>query len=60
LCSAAEQVLAMTQGPRTILSRVTGTSSIGKELPMELTASITAVMAIMSFSFLAAIILGMI
>jgi len=27
---------------------------------MELTASITAVMAIMSFSFLAAIILGMI
>jgi hypothetical protein len=60
LCSAAEQVLAMTQGPLTIFSRVTGTSSIGKELPMELTASITAVMAIMSFSFLAAIILGMI
>jgi len=43
-----------------IPSRLAGTSPIGKELPMELTASITAVMAIMSFSFLAAIILGMI
>jgi len=39
---------------------VEGTSSIGKELPMELTAPITAVLAIVSFSFLAAIILGMI
>lgn len=33
--------------------------SIGKELPMELTPAVTAVMAIMSFSFVAAIILGM-
>jgi hypothetical protein len=41
-------------------NRLAGTSPIGKELPMELTTSITAVMAIMSFSFLAAIILGMI
>jgi hypothetical protein len=39
---------------------VAGISSIGKELPMELTASITAILAIASFSFLAAIILGMI
>jgi hypothetical protein len=31
-----------------------------KELPMELTATITAIMAIMSFGFLAAVILGMI
>jgi hypothetical protein len=31
-----------------------------KELPMELTASVTAIMAILSFGFLAAIILGMI
>ncbi len=41
-------------------SPVAETSSIGKELPMELTASITAILAIVSFSFLAAIILGMI
>jgi hypothetical protein len=33
---------------------------IGKELPMELTATITGIMAIMSFAFLAAVILGMI
>jgi hypothetical protein len=32
----------------------------GKELPMELTVSVTAIMAILSFGFLAAIILGMI
>lgn len=44
----------MTERPLTM------TSSIGKELPMELTASITAIMAIVSFGFLAAIILGMI
>lgn len=55
-----KQVLAMSERPLTIASRLTGTSSIGKELPMELTASITAILAIMSFSFLAAIILGMI
>ncbi len=41
-------------------SPVAGTSSIGKELPMELTASITTILAIVSFGFLAAIILGMI
>ena len=40
--------------------QVAGTSSIGKEFPMELTTSITAILAIVSFSFLAAIILGMI
>jgi hypothetical protein len=33
---------------------------IGKELPMELTPAVTAIMAIMSFSFVAAIILGMV
>jgi hypothetical protein len=32
---------------------------IGEELPMELTQAATAVMAIVSFSFVAAIILGM-
>ena len=36
------------------------TRAIGKELPMDLTATVTAIMAIMSFSFLAAVILGMI
>ena len=50
----------MTERLLTIASRLTGTSSIGKELPMELTASITAILAITSLSFLAAIILGMI
>ena len=39
---------------------VAETSSIGKELPMELTATMTAIMAIISFGFLAAVILGMI
>ena len=33
---------------------------VRKELPMEFTASVTAVMAIVSFGFLAAILLGMI
>jgi hypothetical protein len=38
----------------------TGIPPFRKELPMEFTASVTAVMAIVSFGFLAAIILGMI
>ena len=50
----------MSERPLKTVSRVAGASAIGEELPMELTTSITAVMAIMSFSFLAAIILGMI
>jgi hypothetical protein len=36
------------------------TPLVGKESPMGLTASVTAVMTIISFGFLAAIILGMI
>jgi hypothetical protein len=56
-----KDVLAMTEGPFTLSSRrLEGTSPIGKELPMELTATFTAIMAIMSFGFLAAVILGMI
>jgi len=50
----------MTERQLRMIRPVAGTSSIGKELPMELTAPITAVLAIVSFSFLAAIILGMI
>lgn len=50
----------MTQGPLTLSRRLEGTPPIGKELPMELTATVTAIMAIMSFGFLAAVILGMI
>jgi hypothetical protein len=50
----------MTQGPLTLTRRLEGTPPIGKELPMELTATVTAIMAIMSFGFLAAVILGMI
>ena len=63
LCDCAVQqgnVLAMTEGPLTLSRRLEGTSPIGKELPMELTATVTAIMAIMSFGFLAAVILGMI
>jgi hypothetical protein len=36
------------------------TPPIGKELPMDLTATLTAIMAIISFGFVAAVILGMI
>ena len=50
----------MTDGPLTLGRRFEGTRAIGKELPMELTATVTAIMAIVSFSFLAAVILGMI
>jgi hypothetical protein len=50
----------MNEGPHTLSRRLEGIPSIGKELPMELTATVTAIMAIMSFGFLAAVILGMI
>ena len=53
-------VLAMIERPLTVDGRLEGTPPIGKELPMELTATVTAIMAIMSFGFLAAVILGMI
>jgi hypothetical protein len=53
-------VLAMADQPFTFSRRLEGTPPIGKELPMELTATVTAIMAIMSFGFLAALILGMI
>jgi len=52
-------VLAINEGART-LKGAGSTPPIGKELPMEFTASVTAIMAIVSFGFLAAIILGMI
>jgi hypothetical protein len=50
----------MSQGPLTLSKRLEGTPPIGKEFPMELTATVTTIMAIMSFGFLAAVILGMI
>jgi len=50
----------MNEVPLTLSTRLEGTPPIGKELPMELTAAVTAIMAIMSFGFLAAVILGMI
>jgi hypothetical protein len=55
-----KQGLATTERALTLTSPVAGTFSIGKELPMELTASITTILAIVSFSFLAVIILGII
>ncbi|HZP08838.1 hypothetical protein [Methyloceanibacter sp.] len=51
-------VLAIHEGARTVAKR--DDPPIGKELPMELTATMTAIMAIISFGFLAAVILGMI
>ena len=50
----------MNEVPLTLSTRLEGTPPIGKELPMELTATVTTIMAIMSFGFLAAVILGMI
>jgi hypothetical protein len=51
-------VLATKEGVRTPKG-AGSTPPIGKELPMELSATVTAIMAIMSFGFLAAVILGM-
>ena len=54
-------VLAIKEGVLTLKkSGEMDSPPIGEELPMELTATITAIMAIMSFGFLAAVILGMI
>ena len=52
--------LALNEGAHTVAHRDESIPPIGKELPMELTATMTAIMAIMSFGFLAAVILGMI
>jgi len=53
-------ILAINEGTRTVARRDEGTPPIGKELPVELTATMTAIMAIISFGFLAAVILGMV
>ncbi len=53
-------VLAINEGARNLARCDENTPPIGKELPMELTATMTAIMAIISFGFLAAVILGMI
>jgi hypothetical protein len=57
LCGATGKRLGDT-GAATYTRRE-GTPPIGKELPMDLTATLTAVMAIISFGFVAAVILGM-
>jgi hypothetical protein len=59
LCSAKRKRLGDERGART-LKGAGSTPPIGKELPMEFTASVTAILTIMSFGFLAAVILGMI
>ena len=53
-------ILAINEGAHAVASGDESVPPIGKELPMELTATMTAIMAIMSFGFLAAVILGMI
>jgi len=49
----------MAEQTLTLAERIAGTPPIGKELPMDITATLTAIMAIISFGFLAAVILGM-
>lgn len=53
-------ILAINEGAHAVARGDESVPPIGKELPMELTATMTAIMAIMSFGFLAAVILGMI
>lgn len=53
-------VLAINEGARNLARCDESVPPIGKELPMELTATMTAIMAIISFGFVAAVILGMI
>ncbi|MGE5260208.1 MAG: hypothetical protein ACM3MH_04935 [Actinomycetota bacterium] len=53
-------ILAINEGAHTVARRDESTPPIGKELPVELTATMTAIMAIISFGFVAAVILGMI
>jgi hypothetical protein len=53
-------IFAINEGAHTVARCDESIPPIGKELPMELTAPIIAILAIVSFSFLAAIILGMI
>lgn len=48
----------MNEGVLTLAKSAEGSPPIGKELPMAITA--TATMAVMSFGFVAAVILGMI
>ena len=49
----------MPERSLTLEERLEGTPPIGKELPMDVTVRLTAIMAIISFGFLAAVILGM-
>jgi hypothetical protein len=60
LCSAKRKRLGDQRGRPYTEKTWRDSPPIGEELPMELTATITAIMAIMSFGFLAAVILGMI
>jgi hypothetical protein len=50
----------MNEGVHTLARRDESAPPLGKELPMEITATATAILAIMSFGFLAAVILGMV
>jgi hypothetical protein len=62
-CAAQQgrgNVLATNEGPSKLNGRLEGGLSTRKELPMELSATVTAIMAIVSFGFLSAVILGMI
>jgi hypothetical protein len=60
LCGATRKRLGDERGASYTWRTARRDPPIGKELPMELTATITGIMAIISFGFLAAVILGMI
>ena len=55
-----EILLAMNEGVHTLARRDESTPPLGKELPMAITPTATAILAIMSFGFLAAVILGVV
>jgi len=50
----------MNEGVHTLAGRDESTPPLGKELPMAITPTATAILAIMSFGFLAAVILGIV
>ncbi|MGD9501042.1 MAG: hypothetical protein AB7V40_00975 [Methyloceanibacter sp.] len=55
-----ENILALSGQAHRLGDSYRATPPIGKELPMDTAATLTAVLAIISFGFIAAVILGMI
>lgn len=51
---------ATIEGARRLDASAKPLPPFGKELPMEITQAVTAILAIVSFGFLAAVVLGMV